>query len=298
MTTTGADITARPSRRDVQREIYPPPLPPIHDKKLYNQVFTHRSVANGSNDIEHNERLEFLGDACLSYTVARAIFFRFPHLREGDMTRLRSEFVCNAALVKFAAHYDFQGRVQLSPSAEHDNVRKLPKITADCFEAYLGALCISAPDGAKTVEDFLLRLLEPEFLQVEKSTVNYEPVDKMAKQTVYHRVDKLYKIEYVWVAGGGGNRGGYEVALQIGGKEVCRGWASNQKDAGLRAAMHALENPLLLKPFGSKEQPDTQPGPGSPLPAALDASVAMDWPNHLKNKSLKRPADDDLEHCG
>lgn len=64
---------------------WPPPLPVIKRERIRDQVFTHKSVANKRYYLseaellhDHNERLEFLGDAVLNYTISQVVFRRFP----------------------------------------------------------------------------------------------------------------------------------------------------------------------------------------------------------------------------
>ena len=64
--------------------------------KLYQQAFSHSSFINdfNMNRLEHNERLEFLGDAVLEVTVSRYLFDKHPNLPEGNLTKMRATIVC------------------------------------------------------------------------------------------------------------------------------------------------------------------------------------------------------------
>jgi ribonuclease-3 len=64
---------------------------------LLEQALTHRSCKG-----QHNERLEFLGDALLGLIIAEALFARFPQTREGDLTRMRSALVKGVTLASIA----------------------------------------------------------------------------------------------------------------------------------------------------------------------------------------------------
>jgi len=71
------------------------------DKNLLRQAFTHRSFINESKNtvFEHNERLEFLGDAVLGTIVANFLFSKFPFKDEGFLTELRSRMVSRVYLI-------------------------------------------------------------------------------------------------------------------------------------------------------------------------------------------------------
>ncbi|MBM9748822.1 ribonuclease III domain-containing protein, partial [Staphylococcus aureus] len=68
---------------------------------LYQQAFSHSSFINdfNMNRLDHNERLEFLGDAVLELTVSRYLFDKHPNLPEGNLTKMRATIVCEPSLV-------------------------------------------------------------------------------------------------------------------------------------------------------------------------------------------------------
>ncbi len=68
------------------------------DIKLLEKALTHRSY-----DAENNERLEFLGDSILNFTIAESLFKKFPNLPEGDLSRLRASLVKASALAEVAS---------------------------------------------------------------------------------------------------------------------------------------------------------------------------------------------------
>ncbi|MGZ9226459.1 MAG: ribonuclease III family protein, partial [Anaerolineales bacterium] len=67
---------------------------PFSDLSLLTRALTHRSYVNENPDsLQDNERLEFLGDAVLDFTVGAWVFHRFPEMPEGDLTKMRSAIV-------------------------------------------------------------------------------------------------------------------------------------------------------------------------------------------------------------
>ena len=79
-----------------------PTLPTFKQENLWLQALTHRSYANENPGNEHNERLEFLGDAILQFVVGDFLYQRYPHFAEAELTRLRSQLVDEVQLAKFA----------------------------------------------------------------------------------------------------------------------------------------------------------------------------------------------------
>lgn len=117
------------------------------DPALLRRALTHRSFGT-----PHYERLEFLGDAVLSFTVAEALFQARPHASEGDLTRLRARLVRDRTLAEIARELDL-GRYLLLGSGEMKSGGYLREsILADALEALLGAVYLDAGiDAARRV---------------------------------------------------------------------------------------------------------------------------------------------------
>jgi len=81
----------------------------FRNKTLLYQAFTHSSYVNEHRRklFTDNERLEFLGDAVLELSVSKYLFERYPHMSEGELTKLRASIVCEPSLVIFANELNF-----------------------------------------------------------------------------------------------------------------------------------------------------------------------------------------------
>lgn len=102
---------------------------------LLRQALTHRSHSS-----PHNERLEFLGDSVLSCAVASLLFESFPHLREGDLSRLRANLVRQDSLAEIATVLGLGDILRLGEGELKSGGFRRPSILADTFEALLGAI--------------------------------------------------------------------------------------------------------------------------------------------------------------
>src|SRR5210317_1149826 len=127
----------------------------VFDKTLLKKAFTHRSYLNENRgeDIEHNERLEFLGDAVLELVVTRFLFDKYPEKPEGDLTALRSALVNTITLSKAATSVGMNDFLLLSKGEAKDTGRARQYILADTFEAFIGALYID--QGYDAAEKFI-----------------------------------------------------------------------------------------------------------------------------------------------
>ena len=103
-----------------------------------------------------NQRLEFLGDAVLSLTVAEWVFHRYPEFREGEMTRLRAVLVSEEMLARFAAQLGLGDFLRLGRGEEERGGRERAPNLADALEAVVGAMYL---DGGLEPVRKLVRLL-------------------------------------------------------------------------------------------------------------------------------------------
>lgn len=128
---------------------------------LYQQAFSHSSFINDFNmdRTEHNERLEFLGDAVLELTVSRYLFDAFPKLPEGELTKMRANIVCEPSLVVFAQHINLMPLILLGKGEEKTGGRTRPSLVADVFEAFVGALYLD--QGLEAVWQFAEAVIFP-----------------------------------------------------------------------------------------------------------------------------------------
>lgn len=131
------------------------------DKTLLYQAFTHSSYVNEHRKKQFldNERLEFLGDAVLELSVSKFLFERYPHMSEGELTKLRASIVCEPSLVIFANELNFGKFVLLGKGEELTGGRERPALLADVFESFIGALYLD--QGLDTVVQFLDRIVFP-----------------------------------------------------------------------------------------------------------------------------------------
>ncbi|HEV2978740.1 MAG TPA: ribonuclease III [Casimicrobiaceae bacterium] len=105
--------------------------------ELLRQALTHRSFA-----ADHNERLEFIGDGVLNCAVALMLYDRFPHLPEGDLSRMRASLVNRDTLHRHAVALDLGTLLKLGEGEVKSGGAARPSILADALEAVLGAILL------------------------------------------------------------------------------------------------------------------------------------------------------------
>ena len=128
------------------------------DKTLLKIALTHKTYAFEADEpIDYNERLEFLGDSILNFTVSKELYKKNKYFFEGELTRRRSQLVNNSLLAKKALTFDIGSFLILGKGATLQNVEKNNRNLANTLEAIIGAIYIDS--NMRTVESFILKTL-------------------------------------------------------------------------------------------------------------------------------------------
>ncbi|WP_017658638.1 ribonuclease III [Baaleninema simplex] len=141
-------------------------VPIFQNSKLLELALTHRSYANESlKSIDHNERLEFLGDSVLNFISASYLYQKKTEFSEAKLTRLRSKLVDEPQLASFARQLELNRHIKLGQGAEKEGGRQNDSLLSDVFEAVVGAYFLDA--GIDAVREFV----EP-FFEAAIETLN------------------------------------------------------------------------------------------------------------------------------
>lgn len=134
------------------------------DHELLDIAFVHKSYMNEHSDqkTEHNERLEFLGDAVLELVVTEYLFKKYPDQEEGVLTNWRSALVKGKHLAEIATELDLGLYLYLSRGEERSGGRKKNYILANTLEALIGAMYLDQGYEAthRFIDSFILKRLE------------------------------------------------------------------------------------------------------------------------------------------
>lgn len=129
------------------------------NKRLLETALTHTSYANEQN-IESNEKLEFLGDAILEFITSEYLYKKYTNLKEGEMTKVRASVVCEESLYKIAIRHNFSDFLNLGKSELFSGTKIRPAILADSVEAVIAAIFLDT--GIEEVQKFILTNLKEE----------------------------------------------------------------------------------------------------------------------------------------
>lgn len=127
----------------------------FQDGRLIETAFTHRSYLNENRGPgrEHNERLEFLGDAVLELVVTEFLYAKYPEKPEGELTSFRAALVNTQSIAKAAELLGMNEYLLLSRGESKDTGRARQIILANAFEAVIGAIYLDA--GYDAAQQFI-----------------------------------------------------------------------------------------------------------------------------------------------
>ncbi len=207
---------------------------------LLFRAVTHSSYANemhskGQN-LECNERMEFLGDSVLSIVASEYLFHKYPEMPEGDLSKVRSGAVCEKALCAYAKAMGLGNFILLGHGEELSNGRERPSILADAFEAVLAALFLDG--GIDAVKPFVLPYIagEVEEMLSQGRTEDYKTI---LQQIVQLSQGEL--LEYVLVSESGpAHKKTFEVEAHLNSNVIGRGRGSSKREAEQNAAKEAV----------------------------------------------------------
>ena len=204
---------------------------------LLREAMTHKSYAAEWNLDYDNQRLEFFGDAVVQLVLTRHLFYRYPDLQEGDLTKLRSALVNQDSLAGFARSMELGKYLQLGRGEIEARGEDRDSTLSDAFEALSGALYLDA--GYETVEKFILEILERNVKDPLRLLSRLNPKGALQEYTQAELYQTpRYKILSVT---GPAHEPCYEVAVYLGEEVLATGTAQNRKNAEQTAAEKALK---------------------------------------------------------
>lgn len=210
------------------------------NRDLLIQALVHKSYLNENPrvELESNERLEFLGDAILSFTVAEKLFGKYKDLPEGELTNLRSILVRTSTLARLARRLKIGNFLKLSKGEAGEGGKNNPNILADALEAIIGAFFLDS--GMFSTKRFIEKQIFAYLPKFEKAGNNHDFKGKLQiiLQEKFHITPK-YK---VLGETGPDHTKDFEVGVFLGKKLLATGLGKSHKEASQAAAKTALKN--------------------------------------------------------
>lgn len=225
------------SRRDEPSEFERAIGHAFRDPALLERAFTHTSYAHERGDLQHNESMEFLGDAVLGFVVTDAIYREFDAIGEGRKSKIKAFLVSAATLSRLALQLDLPRYLRLGKGEEKTGGRKKKALAANAFEAVVAAVYLDA--GLPAVRTFLEPLYRPLFDEVREGSAVIEDPKTVLQELLQSQ--NLGPARYTVTAETGPqHRKTFHVELTVGDRRLGQASGPTKKKAELTAAEMAL----------------------------------------------------------
>jgi len=211
----------------------------FRDIPLLQRAFIHSSYINENLSFRllDNERLEFLGDALLSFIVAEKLYHEFPHSGEGELTEIRVLLVRQETLARLASALKLGDYLYLGKGEEATGGRERQTNLADAFESLVGAIFLD--QGLDAAKDFVSSKLGSHLERVKAEGIgrNYKALLQEFTQAKFKQLPTYRVVE----ASGPDHHRGFTVEVVLGDRVLGAGLGKSKRAAEMEAARSAWE---------------------------------------------------------
>ncbi|MCD8488190.1 MAG: ribonuclease III [Desertifilum sp.] len=217
------------------------PLPAFADEMLLRQALTHRSYVNENPGMgeEDNERLEFLGDALLTFLCGEYLFADRQKLAEDEMTRRRAALVDEEQLAKFAIAIGLNSQMRLGKGAVREGGTTNPKLLSSTFEAFIGAYYLDCGSNIEPVRELVRSLFASVPDSILESRANIDSKNRF-QEWVQARIGPNPPRYQTHKAGGSDRTPIFVAIVFVNDKPYGEGRGHSKKEAEKAAAEDAL----------------------------------------------------------
>jgi ribonuclease-3 len=220
--------------KDVQRNLgYA-----FRDGVLLERALSHSSWTNEHGSGDHNERMEFLGDAVLELCVSDHLYRMFPSLREGDLTRLRARMVNTRSLAAFARRMGVADALLLGRGEERQGGRRRDALLADAMEAIFGGIYLDG--GFEAVREVIARCFAPHCPDMPEPDETKDCKSRL--QEVTQRLARTLPVYSLVDSSGPEHDKLFVVTVSVADGRAWTGLASSVRRAEHEAARQALRD--------------------------------------------------------
>jgi ribonuclease-3 len=214
------------------------------DLELLKRALTHRSYLNEAREDqpEHNERIEFLGDAVLELITTEHLFHKYPKRKEGELTSFRAALVRTESLAKASTELQLGDFILMSKGEEATGGRTRPYILANTFEAVLGAIFLDG--GIESCKNFISTVLLPKLTDIVAKRLDIDAKSKLQEQA--QEVYKYTPTYEVVAETGPDHDRTFTVKVVVAEEDYGTGSGKSKQEAEQQAAREALKKFKIL----------------------------------------------------
>ena len=205
---------------------------------LLQQAVTHRSYLNENRkyELDHNERLEFLGDAVLELIVTEHLYNNYSN-PEGELTSWRSALVNGEMLAKVAQEIGVEKYLLMSRGEAKDTGRARQYLLANAMEAIIGATYLD--QGYETAKEFVLKNVATKLPEILDNKLYLDPKSYFQEKAQENsKVTPSYKVVKDW---GPDHDKHFVVGVYLGSELVAEGEGNSKQEAQRDAARKGME---------------------------------------------------------
>ena len=207
------------------------------NKELLKNALTHTSYAY-ENNVESNEKLEFLGDSILEFLSSKYLFNNYKNLKEGEMTKVRATVVCEESLHKIALKHNFSDFLYLGKSESSNKANLSKAILADSVEAIIAAIYLDS--NLEKAEEFIVKNFE-ESIKIASKNVGIKDYKTVLQERL--QIHGNVEIKYTILNESGPDHNKiFESKVECNGKLLGTGTGKTKKASEMAAAKSALDN--------------------------------------------------------
>lgn len=209
------------------------------DISLLEEALTHRSYLNEhrGEELKHNERLEFLGDAVLELATTDRLFKKYPGAPEGELTAYRAALVNTQSLADIAESLRINNYIRLSKGESKDTGRARQFILANAVEAIIGAIYLDM--GYQAAEEFIAKHFYPKLDEIIEKRLWQDA--KSAFQEKAQEKESVTPEYRVLGEEGPDHDKTFTVGVFLNETEVAQGKGRSKQEAEQEAARSGLE---------------------------------------------------------
>ena len=213
----------------------------FNQEALLYQALTHRSFSHTPEQatVQHNERLEFLGDAVLGLVISESVWTIFPTYTEGELSKLKAGLISRATLAKAAGRLNLGQWLRLGRGEEASSGREKHSLLANALEALIGAIYLDS--GLEAARSFINRVLATELTDLrDKPELAVGGDWKSRLQEWVHKCDGGSPQYRLVQESGPDHQKVFSIHVEIRGQVMGEGEGHTKKEAEQRAAEQAF----------------------------------------------------------
>lgn len=204
-----------------------------NDKELLEEALTHSSYANELKLLLFNERLEFLGDAVLELVTTEKLYLEYADIDEGQLTRLRSQLVCENSLKEWSKAVGLNKLIKLGKSLIKEGPTQ--SVEADAAEAVFGSIFLDG--GYESAQGVIIGYLEQQSERVSLDVVDSKTTLQQLIQLKEGEVPYYTTVERK----GLDHALKFKVNVTLNNKVLAEAWGNTIKEAEFKAAKKAIK---------------------------------------------------------